>query len=199
MPILDDDNGSNLHHSILGLFWHFKLNQLLLTTTQGFRVFYSTEYSKKGILLTSGRRRKRKEVEEGLQELYASRAPPPGSAVREEEIITPNALPLFGGDKHKRKKKRAEEEHEETLAKRIPQKPAKGVYNTANTMFAQMIMDNNSSSQKKIAGMDPREALAAYSEGKSFIGVAYEGNVERILTEKTMEEEEEELNQKKTS
>jgi hypothetical protein len=113
-------------------------------------------------------------------------------------LIAPNALPLFGGEQ-RRKKKRGKEEHEEALAKHIPQKPAKGVYDTANTMFTQMIMDNKTSDKIQVAGMDPREALAKYSEGTSYIGVAYKGNVERILTDKTVEEEEEEMKNKKNS
>ena len=56
-----------------------------------------------------------------------------------------------------------------------------------------MVMDNRTASVKQIAGKDPREALAAYSEGKSYIGTAYEGNKERILAEKTVEEEEDEM------
>jgi hypothetical protein len=182
----------------LSLSWHYKLNQLLVTTQKGFQVFYSIDWSKKGILLTSGRRKRRKNVEESLQEIYAARAPPPGSTIRPEQIITPNSLPLFSDDKQrpKSKKQRTEEEHMETVAKHIPQQPSKGVYNTGVNMFTQMIMDDRSSSQKKIAGMDPREALAKYSEGKSYIGKAYEGNVERILTEKTMEQEQDEMDKK---
>jgi WD repeat-containing protein 70 len=196
IPISNND-GLTMPHPLAGVSWHVKLNQILVTTTQGFQIWYSMEWSKKGILLNSGRHKKRR-AEEDLQELYAARAPPPGSAVRDEHIIAPNALPLFGGDQ-RRKKKRGEEEHEEALAKHIPQKPAKGVYDTANTMFTQMIMDNQTSDKIQVAGMDPREALAKYSEGKSYIGVAYKGNVERILTDKTVEEEEEEMKNKKNS
>jgi pSer/pThr/pTyr-binding forkhead associated (FHA) protein len=196
VPILDGEGNST--GPVLSLTWHYKLNQLLVTTQKGFQVFYSIEWSKKGILLTSGRRKRRKNVEESLQEIYASRAPPPGSTIRPEQIITPNSLPLFSDDKQrpKSKKQRTEEEHMETVAKHIPQQPSKGVYNTGVNMFTQMIMDDRSSSQKQIAGMDPREALAKYSEGKSYIGKAYEGNVERILTEKTMEQEQDEMDKK---
>jgi len=196
LPVLDEESGC----SILSVSWHQKLNQLLLTTPKGFQIWYSVDWSKKGILLTKGRRRKRKNVEDGLQDLYAARAPPPGSAIRQDEILTPNSLPLYSSDKNKRarsRKQRIEEEHQESVAKHIPQKPSKGVFTNANTMFTQMIIDDKSSSQKKIAGMDPREALAEYSEGKSFIGRAYEGNVERILTNKTVEQEEEEMSNKK--
>mmetsp|Transcript_4171 Transcript_4171/g.11969 ORF Transcript_4171/g.11969 Transcript_4171/m.11969 type:complete len:518 (+) Transcript_4171:1-1554(+) len=193
LPLLDGEHDTG---SILSLWWHHKLNQLLVTTQKAFQVFYSTEWSKNGILLTSGRRKKRKNVEESLQDLYAARAPPPGTVIRQDDIITPNSLPLFSGDKNraKSKKQRAEEEHQESVARHIPQQPSKGVFNTGVNMFTQMIMDDRSSHQKKIAGMDPREALAEYNEGKSFIGKAYEGNVERILAEKTMEQEQDEIN-----
>ena len=196
LPILNDEGRTG---PILSLSWHHKLNQLLVTLQKGFQVFYSVDWSKNGVLLMSGRRRKRKNEEESLQDLYAARAPPPGTAIRQEEIITPNSLPLFSGDKQraKSKKQRTEEEHQESVAKHIPQQPSKGVFNTGVNMFTQMIMDNQSGKNVRIAGMDPREALAQYSEGKSYIGQAYEGNVERILTEKTMEEEEEEMDSKK--
>ena len=198
MPIAHG-GGHTVLGPILGLAWHHKLNQLLVTTQKGFQIFYSVDWSSKGILLTSGRRKKRQNGEESLQELYAARAPPPGANVRQEEIITPNSLPLFSTDKQRprSKKQRTEEEHRESVAKHIPQQPSKGVFNTGVNMFTQMIMDDRSSSQKKIAGMDPREALAEYSEGKSYIGKAYEGNVERILAEKTMEEEQEEMANRK--
>ena len=194
LPVLDTDTG----HSILSLSWHQKLNQILVTTPKGFQIWYSTDWSKKGILLTSSRRRKRKNIEDELQDIYKSRAPPPGTAIRHEEIITPNSLPLFSTDKPRSsKKQRSEEEHRESVAQRIPQKPSKDIYNTSDIMFKQMISDGNSSKQKIIAGKDPREALAEYNEGKSFIGQAYEGNIERILTTKTIEQEMDEMNNKK--
>lgn len=181
----------------VGLVWHPKLNQLLVATTGGFQIFYSSDWSKKGVLLSAGRLRpKWGGGEQALQDLYASRAPPPGSAVRPEQIITPNSLPLFGGDQHRRGKKKRrleEDEVDEDTARHIPQKPSKGVYDTHNTIFTQMIMDK----QKQIAGKDPREALAAYSEGKSYIGTAYVGNIESILADKTAEQEEDEMLEKK--
>ncbi len=195
-PILNDEGRMG---PILSLSWHHKLNQILVTLQKGFQVIYSVDWSKKGILLTTGRRKKRRNEEESLQELYAARAPPPGTAIRQEEIITPNSLPLFSGDKQrfKSKKQRTEEEHQQSVAKHIPQQPSKGVFSTGVNAFTQMIMDNRSEKNMKIAGMDPREALAKYNEGKSYIGQAYEGNVERILAEKTVEQEQEEMDGKK--
>ena len=46
---------------------------------------------------------------------------------------------------------------------------------------------------KNIAGKDPREELFKYSEGKNYVSKAYEGNIQKILAEKTVEEEEADL------
>jgi hypothetical protein len=203
MPLMEDGGTgvADKKNPVAGLVWHVRLNQLLVATAGGFRIFYSADWSKKGILLAAGRRRSKRGGDDALQELYASRAPPPGAAIREENIITPNALPLFGGDQHRKNRKRKMQQDDggvdEDTARRIPQKPpSRGVYDTHNTMFTQMIMDTEGSAQKQIAGRDPREALAMYSEGKSYIGKAYEGNIERILTDKTVEQEEEEMKKK---
>ena len=195
LPFLHTEAG----YPVLSLSWHNKLNQILVTTSKGFQIWYSADWSTKGILLTSTRRRKRNKAEDTLQAIYIKRAPPPGSIVREEEIITPNSLPLFSDDRQRfrSKKHRREDEHQESVAKHIPEsKPSKGIFRTttASTAFKQRIMDDNSSTQKIIAGKDPREALAKYNEGKSYIGQAYEGNIERILTTKTVEQEEDEMN-----
>lgn len=183
-------------YPVVGLSWHYKLNQMLVATTKTFQVWYSVEHSQKGVLLTAGRRRKRK-MEDDLQDIFQARAPPPGAAVRSEEIITPNALPLFADANSIHNKRRHKQDKEEEEAKRKhPQQPAKSVYNTPNTIFAQMVVDNQTVEQKVIAGKDPRAALAKYSEGKSYIGTAYEGNKERILADKTVEEEEDEMKKK---
>eukprot|EP00980_Cylindrotheca_fusiformis_P011744 scaffold2794_cov100-Cylindrotheca_fusiformis.AAC.2 len=183
---------------LVGILWHPKLNQILVTTTKEFQVCYSLEYSKKGMLLNLRRqqqRSKRRRAEDDLQDLYTSRAPQAGTAIRDDEIIAPNALPLFGGQSHRKKKmkEQQQEQHERDKAQHKPQPPAKGVYNTNTTLFNQMVMDNRTANLKQIAGRDPREALAQYSEGKSYIGQAYAGNKERILTDKTVEEEEDEM------
>jgi WD40 repeat protein len=216
-------NGSGPTSSILdkypicGLVWHTKLNQLLVSTNGGFQIYYSTDWSKKGILLTESRIRSssnKNDIEMDLQELYATKNSQSAlggnsslSYIREEDIITPNALPLFGGtDRSKKNNKKRKlnqsgndkDELDDDTMHHIPQKPpSRGVYETQNTMFTQLIMDTNTSAKKRIAGMDPREALALYSEGRSFIGKAYEGNIERILTEKTVEQEEDEMKKKR--
>jgi len=192
-PILSQSLENN--DPVVGLSWHFKLNQLLVATTKSFSVWYSRDHSQKGVMLNvrgTNRRAKRK-VEDDLQDLYDARAPPPGSNFRYEEIVVPNALPMFGGDSKQKRKQKKLDQQEEDNKRKNPQQPAKSVYNTHNTIFAQLVVDNQTVDQKIIAGKDPREALAKYSEGKSYISTAYEGNKERILAERTIEEDEDEM------
>ncbi len=60
--------------------------------------------------------------------------------------------------------------------------------------FAQHVkMAANYGNNKNIAGKDPREELFKYNEGKNYASQAYEGNIQKILADKTVEEEEAEL------
>ena len=93
-------------------------------------------------------------------------------------------------------------EAEEESRKNLPRPPAKGMKAMAGesggtSSFTQYIMDTTTKQQKQIAGKDPREALFQYKEGKSYIGTAYEGNKEVVLADKTVEQDEEELNKPK--
>jgi hypothetical protein len=174
------------------------LNQLLVARSKSFSLWYSLGHSQKGVLLSArGHRRAKRKLEEDLQDIYDARAPPPGSNVRYDDIVAPNALPMFGGDSKQKRKQKKLAQQEEDNKRKNPQQPAKSVYNTPNTIFAQLVVDNQTVDQKIIAGKDPREALAKYSEGKSYISRAYEGNNERILAERTVEEEEEEMKKKR--
>lgn len=194
-PILSSPLGPD--DSITGLSWHCKLNQLLVSTAKSCNVWYSSDHSQKGVLLSAkGRRRTKRNMEEDLQSFYEARAPPPGSSVGYNQIIAPNALPMFGGDSSQKRKQRKLDQQEEDNKRKNPQQPTKSVYNTPNTIFAQLVVDNQTVDQKVIAGIDPREALAKYSEGKSFIGTAYKGNTERILADRTVEEEEDDMKKK---
>ena len=49
----------------------------------------------------------------------------------------------------------------------------------------------NYGNNKNIAGKDPRGGLFKYNE--SYVSKAYEGDIQRILAEKTVEEEEADL------
>lgn len=64
--------------------------------------------------------------------------------------------------------------------------------------FSQYIKKStNYGNNKNIAGKDPREELFKYNEGKSYVSKAYEGDIQRILAEKTVEEEEADLKSRK--
>ena len=224
-PLAHDASSStdNLMLMIVAVQWHVKLNQLLVaTTSKAIEILFDTKYSRKGALLALPRGSLRGNVsrgrggggEEELQELYQSRAPPPGSHVR-GEIITPNALPLFREEaktpagkaiaghllRKAGNKRQRDIEAEEESKKNLPRPPAKGMKAMAGqsggtSSFTQYVMDTTTKQQKQIAGRDPREALFQYKEGKSYIGTAYEGNKEVILADKTVEQDEEELNKK---
>jgi len=64
--------------------------------------------------------------------------------------------------------------------------------------FAQHVVEStNYVNNKNIAGKDPREELFKYNVGKNYVSRAYEGDVQRILAEKTVEEEEADLKSRK--
>ena len=179
----------------LPLVWNTKLNQIIVSGHTNIMVFYDPRFSKKGAMLTTGTRRTKK-AEDDLQQLYQSRAPT--SEVVRGEIITPNALPLFQPEGYKPPGKKRRREEEER--KNLPEAPAKGMKDLvgAQSSFTQFIVESTQGKQKAIAGKDPREALFQYKEGKSFISAAYEGNKERILADKTVEEDEDEMKGGKT-
>jgi hypothetical protein len=180
--------------------WHAKLNQLLVASSHHdglLQILYSPQVSKKGALLTAGIQR-RQRAEDDLQQLYDSRAPK-GTPVSYGEILTPNALPLFQPDGHASKKSKRKQLDDATSTSRNPEPPRKGFRATTQggvgATFTQFIASQGKT--KSIAGKDPREALFQYQNGKSFISSAYKGNKEHVMAEKTMEQEEDELNDEK--
>jgi pSer/pThr/pTyr-binding forkhead associated (FHA) protein len=188
---------TDCQYPLVGLLWHSKLNQILVATTREFQVYFSPEHSSKGAVLNLSRMRKKKKKRDGedeLQQLYQSRGPAPGTAIRDDQIQNPNALPMFGGNKRRKKLRDIEDEQRaQDLAAHKPEPPSKGVYSTNVNLFTRMVMDNTPASKKMIADKDPREALFEYTEGKSYISAAYEGNKERVLAERTVEEDEDEM------
>jgi WD40 repeat protein/pSer/pThr/pTyr-binding forkhead associated (FHA) protein len=193
-----------LSSSVVGMAavqWHAKLNQLLVASSQHdglqLQVLYASQHSKKGALLTAGIQR-HKRAEDDLQQLYDSRAPK-GTPVSYGEILTPNALPLFQPEGHASKKGKRKQLDDATAASRHPEPPRKGFRATTQggvgSTFTQFIVDSTQGKTKSMAGKDPREALFQYQKGKSFISSAYKGNKEHVMAEKTMEQEEDELNE----
>jgi len=116
----------------------------------------------------------------------------------------PNALPLFREEPRVTRKTR-ERERKDPEKTKLPEPPVTGGIKTGGKTgggitFSQYIVEStNYVNNKNIAGKDPREELFKYSEGKNYVSRAYEGDVQRILAEKTVEEEELELKSRKRS
>jgi hypothetical protein len=95
-------------------------------------------------------------------------------------------------DEQPNESKRRRLDRKDPLRSKEPERPATGKHKiggqTGGSNFAMFVADQSVSKTKPIAGRDPREALFQYSEGKSFIGGAYQGN-ESKLAEKTAEED----------
>ncbi|GAX28362.1 hypothetical protein FisN_4Hh024 [Fistulifera solaris] len=168
--------------------WHHKLNQIFLGCADGCSlVFYDLKMSTNGALIPSSKAGK---TDDSLSILLNSRAPS-GSAGVSGEIVTPFSLPMYR-DEQPNESKRRRLDRKDPLRSKEPERPATGKHKiggqTGGSNFAMFVADQSVSKTKPIAGRDPREALFQYSEGKSFIGGAYQGN-ESKLAEKTAEED----------
>jgi len=170
--------------------WHPKLNQIFIGCSNGStRIFFDPDLSTKGALLSTARSVRKAD---GLSELLASRAPLGSMG----DIITPHALPMFR-DEHKRNR---EEDRQDPVKSRRPEPPAAGIKTGGQTSVSvnfQQYVAKGTIKTKNIAGRDPREELFKYTEGKSYTSAAYDGEETKILTEKTVEQEEEEMNSQK--
>jgi len=187
--------------SVLGVQWHPVLNQIALGTSDGIiRVLYDPVLSTKGALLPTSRAVRRSD---GLSDLLRSRAPTGSAAFissANSAIINPNALPLFR-EEPRATRKTKEAERKDAEKTKMPEPPVTGGMKTGTSgmggglTFSQYIRETvNYGGNKNIAGKDPREELFKYSEGKkSYVAKAYEGDVQRILAERTVEEEEADL------
>lgn len=168
--------------------WHHKLNQIFVGYSDGSStVFYDPKMSTKGALIPSSKAGK---LDDSLSNLLNSRAPL-GSAGLSGEIVTPFSLPLYR-DEQPSENKRRRLERKDPMKSKEPERPATGKHkiggHTGGSSFAMFVADQSVTKTKPIAGKDPREALFQYSEGKTFISGAYQGN-ESKLAEKTAEEE----------
>mmetsp|Transcript_716 Transcript_716/g.1366 ORF Transcript_716/g.1366 Transcript_716/m.1366 type:complete len:542 (+) Transcript_716:1-1626(+) len=193
--------------SVLGVSWHPKLNQIAFGTSNGtIQVLFDRNLSTKGAIIPSARTIRQSD---GLSELLRSRAPTGSASLltsssANANIIVPNALPLFREEPRATRKTKERERKDPELTK-LPQPPVTGGIKTGSgagggVSFTQYVVESTNYIQNKnIAGKDPREELFKYSEGKSYVAAAYEGDVQRILAEKTVEEEEEEMKPKKKS
>jgi len=188
--------------SVLGVQWHSKLNQIAIGTSNGIiQVLYDPMLSSKGALIPASRTVRKSD---GLSDLLKSRAPTGSAAYlssANSTIMNPNALPLFREEPRATRKDKDNERKDPEKTK-MPEPPVQGVKAGGNKSgglgaggitLAQLTYEKNRGTivkNKNIAGKDPREELFKYSEGKSYVSKAYEGDVQRILADKTVEEEE---------
>jgi hypothetical protein len=159
--------------------------------------------SSKGALIPTSRSVR---PSDGLSDLLRTRAPTGSAAFlagSNANIQTPNALPLFREESRATRKVK-EEVRKDPEKTKLPQPPVTGGIKTGtgvgNISFAQSVYSQNIQrivKNKNIAGQDPREELFKHNEGKSYVSKAYEGDVQRILAEKTVEEEMEEPRSKR--
>lgn len=185
--------------SVIRVAWHESLNQIFAGLSNGKSiVLYSPERSKKGALLSTSRSAKKKDA---LEVLLESRHVNGSSLVlNENKIITPNALPMFRDEhtaaKFKRKRGGKYNNDDNDTAKRRPEPPALGIktggVSSVQSSFTQVIA-KTLIREKNIAGKDPREELFKYNKGKSYVDHAYDTGSKKILSEKTAEEEQEEM------
>ncbi|KAL7555043.1 hypothetical protein ACHAWF_018648 [Thalassiosira exigua] len=189
--------------SVLLVQWHPKLNQIAVGASNGIiQVLYDPNISTKGALLPASKSIRQSD---GLSDLLRSRAPTGSAAFlssANSNIIVPNALPLFR-EEPRATRKTKEQERKDPEKTKLPQPPVTGGVKTGGgtgggVTFTQYIVEStNYINNKNIAGKDPREELFKYNEGKSYVSPAYEGDVQRILAEKTVEEEEADLKSNK--
>lgn len=150
-------------------------------------MYYDPELSSKGALQSTSKIERKKN---SLEILLESRNQP-----NLGQVITPHALPLFQGAERSTKRKREKELKDPIKTKRPePASHSKietGRIPTKGINFTQFIAKSQGEKNRNIAGVDPREALFKYSEGKNYVSQAYaEDKV--VLAKKTVEQEEEE-------
>lgn len=195
-PVFEMDVAKGL--SVVNVTWHNRLNQIIASLSDGsIRVFYDTKWSTKGAKLPVAKGLRKTD---DLTLLLNSRAPQ-GSAGILGEIRTPHALPLFRESAESKNsntstKRQRERERQDPIKSKRPAMPGTGIKvseeTSAGLNFQQTVLTSAISKNKNIAGKDPREELFKYLEGKEYTKVPYDGD-RRILAEKTMEEEEDEM------
>eukprot|EP01083_Nonionella_stella_P108922 317106_1 len=184
MPILEVDVAKGL--SIINVIWHSKINQIVVSLSDGsLRVFYDSKWSIKGAKLPVAKGLRKTD---DLTLLLNSRAPQ-GSASVLGEIKAPHSLPIFRDNTEKPTKRKREKDRQDPIKSKRPDLPGTGIKvsegTSANMNFQQSVLTSAIAKNKNIAGKDPREELFKYSaEEKYSMG-------DRVLAEKTVEEEEE--------
>jgi len=211
-PFLQFCVGDN--DSVVRMSWHLKLNQLFCTLSSGryelnhfnidFRyipiltffvnrtlVYYDPNMSFKGALLSTSKMERKKNA---LEVLLESRALP-----NWKQVITPHALPIFQTQTEGATKRQRERDLKDPIKTKRPIPPSHskietGGQNSSSYNFTQFVVKMQGDKNRNVAGVDPREALFKYNEGKQ-----YDDQSSKVLAEKTVEQEMEEQENPKDS
>jgi len=151
---------------------------------------YDPDLSKNGVLLSTARLVRKKNALEALLEERGSQNP---YAAITGKVLEPNALPMYR-DPSLQRKRRRDMDDDDVIKPEAPTtaKHLIGGRSSASVNFTQFVVQSTIKN-KNIAGKDPREELFKYNEGKNYVDQAYAGDVSRVLADKTVEEEQEEL------
>ncbi|GBG28848.1 WD repeat-containing protein 70 [Hondaea fermentalgiana] len=166
--------------------WHGKLNQIFVGCTDGSTyVLFDREKSSKGAILSSSREASKK------REFFASTEP---NKIRQEDIILPNALPMFRKD---RVKKKARTDVGAATVQAAPQGQPSSSSSSSSSSFLSSstphpAKESGSTETSSTTGdNDIRAQLFAHRDNDK------DSSKRVVLADRTMEADEEELSAKR--
>jgi WD repeat-containing protein 70 len=150
--------------SVVRTVWHPTLNQIFVGCSDAKTyVLYSPELSKKGVLMSVGRKARAKDASDFVSAL---------------DVVNPHSLPLFKEMRNKRKQHR--KDMADPVKSKRPQPPLVGVTGAQGRISdqsAQHFLMKGIIAKKPRREEDPREALLRYEEkaksNPEFFGKAY--------------------------
>ncbi|XP_018494037.1 WD repeat-containing protein 70 [Galendromus occidentalis] len=170
--------------SVIRLAWHTKINQVLLTRSDGATKVFYDETSRNGALLCVGKTKiKKKHME----------------TVTSTQIITPHVLPMYRPDKTRLMRKQQEIDRKDPIKSRKPDMPVTGpgaggkIASGGNT-HTSFIVRQLGMREKTDDNEDPREALLKYAkaaeEDPYWVSPAYKKNQPKPIFQAVEAEEE---------
>jgi len=140
---------------VIRAFWHPRINQLMVGCGSGVcKVLFDPDKSHRGALLCAGKKKsKGKQME----------------VVKNTQVITPHALPMFREPRQKSTHKQIEKARQDPKLSRRPEMPqgksgTGGKVSTGGTTMASYIMRTLGVEAKKREEGDPREALLKHAK-----------------------------------
>ena len=180
---------------VIFLMWHSQLNQILCTFSDGtVGIYYSNNNinsnNHNNIITTYQKFGRQKQQKDELEELYYSRAKQSVPSLHTTKIINP----LIQQQERRKKQQLLELQNEKM---NLPHPPATGIAqgdgNSANLNFTQHVV---SSKLPKVLSKDPRTDLFQYTPSESKKRkFGLDTSQPTILATKTVEQEQEELQQ----